>query len=67
MMRKTFIALAAGLLLAACAGKAPERGALILGEATGFNPQDSIAVLLLKWSGPNGKVVQMDTLRGGQF
>ena len=67
MMRKTFIALAAGLLLAACAEKAPERGALILGEATGFNPQDSIAVLLLKWSGLNGKVVQMDTLRGGQF
>ena len=67
MMRKTFIALAAGLLLAACAEKAPERGALILGEASGFNPQDSIAVLLLKWSGLNGKVVQMDTLRGGQF
>jgi len=67
MMRKTFIALAAGLLLAACAEKAPERGALILGEATGFNPQDSIAAVLYRYNGSFGRSFQKDTLQDGHF
>ncbi len=67
MMRKTFIALAAGLLLAACAEKAPERGALISGEATGFNPQDSIAAVLFRYNGSFGRSFQKDTLQDGHF
>ena len=67
MMRKTFIALAAGLLLAACAEKAPERGALILGEATGFNPQDTIAAVLFRFNGSFGRSFQKDTLQDGHF
>ena len=66
-MRKTIIALAAGLLLAACAEKAPERGALILGEATGFNPQDSIAAVLYRYNGSFGRSFQKDTLQDGHF
>ncbi len=67
MMRKTFIALAAGLLLAACAEKAPERGALILGEASGFNPQDSVLALLFRFKGSFGRSFQKDTLQDGHF
>ena len=66
-MRKTIIALLAGVLLAACAEKAPERGALILGEATGFNPQDTVLALLLRWYGPDGTISQIDTVRNGRF
>lgn len=67
MMRKTFIALVAGLLLAACAEKAPERGALILGEATGFNPQDTIVAFFSKFEGNSGRSIARDTLRDGHF
>ena len=66
-MRKTFIALAAGLLLAACAEKAPEKGALILGKATGFNPQDTVVASLFKVSDGRGKSVARDTLQDGRF
>ena len=66
-MRKTFIALLAGVLLAACAEKAPERGALILGEATGFNPQDTIVAFFSKFEGKSGRSIARDTLRDGHF
>ena len=66
-MRKTFFALAAALLLAACAEKAPEKGALILGELTGFNPQDSIVVRLVKYTGRAGRGIARDTLQNGHF
>ena len=66
-MRKIFIALLAGVLLAACAEKAPERGALILGEASGFNPQDSIAAVLFRFNGSFGRSFQKDTLQDGHF
>ena len=66
-MRKTFFALAAALLLAACAEKAPEKGALILGELTGFNPQDSIVVRLVKFTGGAGRGIARDTLQNGHF
>lgn len=66
-MRKTILALAAGLLLAACAEKAPERGALILGEATGFNPQDTVVATLFKMEGDSGRSFAKDTLQDGHF
>ena len=66
-MRKTVFALLAGALLAACVEKAPERGALISGEATGFNPQDSIVAVLYRFNGSFGKSVLKDTLRDGHF
>ena len=66
-MRKTILALAAGLLLAGCAEKAPERGALILGEATGFNPQDTVVATLFKFEGGFGRGLAKDTLQNGHY
>ena len=61
------MALAAGLLLAACAEKAPERGALITGEATGFDPRDTVVAVLSKFTGNFGRSFAKDTLRDGHF
>ncbi len=66
-MRKTILTLAAGLLLAGCAEKVPERGALILGEATGFNPQDTVVATLFKMEGNSGRSFAKDTLQDGHF
>ena len=66
-MRKTFFTLLAGLLLAACTGKAPEKGALILGEATGFDPQDSVLVFLMKYANGAGKTLVYDSVKDGKF
>ena len=66
-MRKTFFTLLACLLLAACTGKAPEKGALILGEATGFDPQDSVLVFLMKYANGAGKTLVYDSVKDGKF
>ncbi len=66
-MRKTFIALAAGLLLAACAEKAPERGALIEGNVLGFEQNDKYLAILFEFNGTSGMEIQNDTLRDGHF
>ena len=66
-MRKTFFALAAGLLLAACTGKAPEKGVLIEGEALGYEQNDKYLAILFEYNGDSGMWVQEDTLRDGHF
>ena len=66
-MRKTFFALAAGLLLAACTGKAPEKGVLIEGEALGYEQNDKYLAILFEYNGNSGMEVQEDTLRDGHF
>lgn len=66
-MRKTFFALAAGLLLAACTGKAPENGVLIEGDVLGYEQNDKYLALLFEYNGNSGMEVQEDTLRDGHF
>ncbi len=66
-MRKTILALAAGLLLAACAEKAPERGALIEGNVLGFEQNDKYLAILFEFNGTSGMEIQNDTLRDGHF
>ena len=66
-MRKTFFALAAGLLLAACTGKAPENGVLIEGNAIGYEQNDKYLAILFEYNGNSGMEVQEDTLRDGHF
>ena len=66
-MRKTILALAAGLLLAACAEKAPERGALIEGNVLGYEQNDKYLAILFEFSGTSGMGIQEDTLRNGHF
>lgn len=66
-MRKTFFALAAGLLLAACTGKAPENGALIEGNVLGCEQNDRYLAILFEYTGTSGRGVQEDTLQNGRF
>ena len=53
-MRKTFLVLLAGLLFAGCAGKAPKNGALIQGEAAGYDPEETVVALLFQYDGVVG-------------
>ena len=55
------------LALAACAPKAPAGGALILGEASGLDPDDRVYASLSHHEGEGGIRVQVDTLRDGRF
>lgn len=55
------------VLLTSCAEKAPENGALILGQASGLDPDDIITAVLFQHEGGVGKGVQSDTLRNGHF
>lgn len=55
------------VLLTSCAEKAPENGALILGQASGLDPDDIITAVLFQHEGGVGKGIQTDTLRNGRF
>ena len=58
---------AAALLPAACTPKAPANGALILGEASGLDPDNQVYAKLIHYNGDVGFSVQADTLRNGRF
>ena len=58
---------AAALLPAACTPKAPAAGALILGKASGLDPDDRVYAALFHQEGDVGTRVQTDTLRDGHF
>ena len=55
------------VLLTSCAEKAPENGALILGQASGLDPDEIITAVLFQHEGRVGKGIQTDTLRNGRF
>ena len=66
-MRISIFAVCASLLMVACTGKVPENGALIQGQATGLDPEETIIAVLFPHEGEIGKGIQTDTLRNGRF
>lgn len=66
-MRISISAVCASLLMVACTGKVPENGALIQGQATGLDPEETIIAVLFQHEGGVGKGIQTDTLRNGRF
>ena len=66
-MRISIFAVCASLLMVACTGKVPENGALIQGQATGLDPEETIIAVLFQHEGEMGKGIQTDTLRNGRF
>ena len=66
-MRISIFAVCASLLMVACTGKVPENGALIQGQATGLDPEETIIAVLFQHEGGVGKGIQTDTLRNGRF
>ena len=68
MIKKHFFFLCAAFLMAAsCAEQVPEKGALILGHATGLDPEDTVVAILFQVNAGSGKGIQTDTLRDGHF
>ena len=53
-------------VLSSCAEKAPETGALILGHASGLDPNDKITAVLFQHEGGVGRGIQTDTLKNGR-
>ena len=66
-MRISIFAVCASLLMVACTGKVPENGALIQGQATGLDPEETIIAVLFQHEGEIGKGIQTDTLRNERF
>ena len=66
-MRISISAVCASLLMVACTGKVPENGALIQGQATGLDPEETIIAVLFQHEGGVGKGIQTDTLRNERF
>jgi Thiol-disulfide isomerase and thioredoxins len=54
-------------LLASCAEKAPQNGALIFGQASGLDSDDIITAVLYQEVSGIGKGIQTDTLKNGRF
>ena len=68
MRPSSFISvISAFLALASCSEKAPEKGALILGQATGLDPDVIITAELFQHDGGVGVGIQTDTLKNGRF
>ena len=55
------------IVLSSCAEKVPEKGALILGHASGLDPNDKITAVLFQHEGGVGRGIQTDTLKNGRF
>ena len=55
------------ILLTACAPKAPSEGALILGQTSGLDPEDTFTAVLFRHDGDAGEGILTDTLRNGRF
>ena len=64
---KKLILISIIVLLVSCAKKAPQKGALIFGQASGLDSKDTITAELFQTEGGVGKGIQTDTLRNGRF
>ena len=64
---KKLILVSTIILLASCAEKAPQNGALIFGQASGLDSDDIITAVLYQEVSGIGKGIQTDTLKNGRF
>ena len=60
-------AVAAAFAISSCSGKAPKDGALIEGQVSGYDPSETIAVVLMHCSGDSAEGIMRDTLKNGRF
>lgn len=68
MNKRSFPRITLGIiLLTACAPKAPSEGALILGQTSGLDPEDTFTAVLFRHDGDAGEGILTDTLRNGRF
>lgn len=62
-----FLAIAGCFVFCAACSDVPQSGAVIMGDLSGFAPDDSITVYLVHYDGPTGMSILTDTLRDGHF
>ena len=62
-----FLAIAGCFAFCAACSDVPQSGAVIMGDLSGFAPDDSITVCLDHYDGPAGMSILTDTLRDGHF
>ena len=62
-----FLAIAGCFAFCAACSDVPKSGAVIMGELSGFAPDDSITVLLMHSEGQAGRSIMSDTLKNGHF
>jgi peroxiredoxin len=62
-----FLAIAGCFVFCAACSDVPQSGAVIMGDLSGFAPDDSITVYLVHYDGPAGRSILTDTLRDGHF
>ena len=62
-----FLAIAGCFVFCAACSDVPQSGAVIMGDLSGFAPDDSITVYLFHYDGPAGMSILTDTLRDGHF
>ena len=55
------------IVLSSCAEKAPKKGALILGHASGLASDDIVTAVLFQHEGGVGRGIQTDTMKDGRF
>ena len=62
-----FLAIAGCVAFCAACSDVPKSGAVIMGELSGFAPDDSITVFLMHSDGQAGRSIMSDTLKNGHF
>lgn len=62
-----FLAIAGCFAFCAACSDVPKSGAVIMGELSGFAPDDSITVILMHSEGQAGRSIMSDTLKNGHF
>ena len=62
-----FLAIAGCFVFCAACSDVPQSGAVIMGDLSGFAPDDSITVFLMHSEGQAGRSIMSDTLKNGHF
>ncbi len=62
-----FLTIAGCFVFCAACSDVPQSGAVIMGDLSGFAPDDSITVYLMQYDGASGASIMVDTLRNGRF
>lgn len=67
IMKQGLIITICSILLVSCGTDVPPQGAVIEGNVSGFDPQDTISAVLFNVDGHYGKGIMTDTLLDGRF
>ena len=67
LLGAVMLVIALSLSLPSCTKSVPVEGAVIEGKVTGFDKDDLIQAVLMRFDGQTGKGIVIDTIRNGHF